>query len=71
VKRLLTEPLLHFLLLGTAVFIVFAVLDRPDGLKGGKIVITAGKIEHLRASFARVWQRHAKPWPWGSIAMTP
>jgi hypothetical protein len=61
VKRLLTEPLLHFLLLGTAVFVVFAILDRPDGLQGGKIVVTAGKIEHLRASFARVWQRPPSP----------
>jgi hypothetical protein len=57
VKRLLTEPLLHFLLLGTAVFVVFAILDRPDSLKAGNIVVTAGKIEHLRASFTRVWQR--------------
>jgi hypothetical protein len=61
VKRLLKEPLLHFLLLGMAVFIVFAILDRPDGLKGGKIVVTAGKIEHLRASFTRVWQRPPSP----------
>jgi PPIC-type PPIASE domain len=61
VKRLLTEPLLHFLLLGAAVFVVFAILDRPDGLKGGKIVVTAGKIEHLRASFTRVWQRPPSP----------
>jgi hypothetical protein len=38
-------------------FVVFAILDRPDGLQGGKIVVTAGKIEHLRASFSRVWQR--------------
>jgi hypothetical protein len=61
VKRLLKEPLLHFLLHGTAVFVVFAILDRPDGLKGGKIVVTAGKIEHLRASFTRVWQRPPSP----------
>jgi hypothetical protein len=57
VKRLLAEPLLHFLLLGTAVFAVFAIFDRSDGRKGEKIVVTAGKIEHLRTSFTRVWQR--------------
>jgi hypothetical protein len=57
VKRLLTEPLLHFLLLGTALFVVFELLDRPDARKGGQIVVTASKIEHLRASFTRVWQR--------------
>jgi PPIC-type PPIASE domain len=61
VKRLLKEPLLHFLLLGTALFVVFAILDRPDALKSGKIVVTAGKIEHLRASFTRVWQRPPSP----------
>jgi PPIC-type PPIASE domain len=61
VKRLLKEPLVHFLLLGMAVFVVFAILDRSDGLKVGKIVVTAGKIEHLRASFTRVWQRPPSP----------
>ena len=56
-KRLLTEPLLHFLLLGTTVFVIFAILDRSDGRKGEKIVVTTGKIEHLRTAFTRVWQR--------------
>lgn len=56
-KRLLKEPLLHFLLPGTVLIVVFEILGRPDDRKGGQIVVTAGKIEHLRASFARVWQR--------------
>jgi PPIC-type PPIASE domain len=57
VKRLRTEPLLHFLLLGTALFVVFEILDRPDDRKGGQIIVTTGTIEHLRAAFSRVWQR--------------
>ncbi|MHC5113974.1 MAG: peptidyl-prolyl cis-trans isomerase [Planctomycetota bacterium] len=57
-KRLLKEPLLHFVLLGAALFVAFSVvsarMDRPDD---DEIVVSAGKIEHLAALFGRTWQR--------------
>jgi len=50
---------MHFLLLGAALFVAFSFL-RDDGAPGKKqIVVSAGKIEHLAALFARTWQRPA------------
>ncbi len=60
-KRLLKEPLLHFLLLGAVLFAAYAVLPRGGAGDLGRIVVTQGKIENLRASFSRVWQRPPSP----------
>jgi hypothetical protein len=57
VKRLLKEPILHFLLLGTALFGVFALLGDRGSERTGHIVVTPGHIEHLTVSFTRTWQR--------------
>jgi PPIC-type PPIASE domain len=60
-KRMVREPLIHFLLLGATLFVVFSFL-RDDGAPSQKqIVVSAGKIEHLAALFARTWQRPATP----------
>jgi hypothetical protein len=61
-KRLLKEPLLHFLLLGAGLFLVYSILQTP-GRNGepGEIVITQGQIEHLAAGFAKTWQRPPTP----------
>jgi hypothetical protein len=57
-KRILREPLLHFLLLGAGLFVANILMARP-GSRGasGKIVITQGQIENLAAGFAKAWQR--------------
>ena len=57
-KRILKEPLLHFLLLGLGVFLAYGLVSKP-GTSGapGKIVVTAGQVEHLQAGFAKAWQR--------------
>lgn len=57
-KSLLKEPLLHFLLLGAALFAF-------DALRGGRtaragaaeIVVSEGRVENLAALFAKTWQR--------------
>jgi hypothetical protein len=56
-KRLLREPLLHFLLLGITLFGVYALVrDRaPD--RTGQIVVTQSQIEQLVIGFTRTWQR--------------
>lgn len=56
-KRLLTEPLLHFLLLGAAIFVVFDGVpnDAPD--EPGDIVVTQARIDGLAEKFSRTWQR--------------
>lgn len=57
-KRLLEEPLLHFLLLGAGLFAAYALVARPAGPPPpGHIVVSAGRIEHLATGFVRVWQR--------------
>jgi len=60
-KRLLNEPLLHFLVPGALLFGGFGLLNRGDEPQAGRIVVTQGKIENLQASFSRVWQRPASP----------
>ena len=51
-KNALREPLLHFLVLGLLLFLVF---DWRGGRTAGRgrIVVTAGQVEHLAATFAR------------------
>ena len=55
-KSFLREPLIHFLLIGASLFLIFAVFDDPAGPQSSRIVITNGQIEYLKASFARTRQ---------------
>lgn len=57
-SRFLREPLLHFLLLGSGLFIAYGLMSSPGGSGApGQIVVTVGQIEHLAAGFAKTWQR--------------
>ena len=56
-KRILRDPLLHFLLIGAALFLVFGLIKGPAGNEENRIVITRGDVEALQANFARTWQR--------------
>lgn len=56
-KKLLQEPLLHFLLLGALIFGIFSVLSRGRSDDPGKIVVTQGHISSLVTGFTRTWQR--------------
>jgi hypothetical protein len=56
-KRLLKEPLVHFLVLGALLFAGYGLLNRRDEPAPGRIVVTPGRVENLRASFSRTWQR--------------
>jgi hypothetical protein len=60
-RKLLKEPLLHFLLLGTLLFAGYELMDRRGEPETGLIVVTQGKIENLRISFSRVWQHPPTP----------
>jgi hypothetical protein len=57
IKRILREPLLHFLLLGAAMFAVYSVVSKDAGNEPSAIVLTQGKIANLATGFARTWQR--------------
>jgi len=56
-KRLLREPLLHFLLLGVALFGVYALARGKSPNRTSQIVVTQSQIEQLVIGFTRTWQR--------------
>jgi hypothetical protein len=56
-RRLLREPLTHFLLIGAALFLFFSWTGGSAGPESGRIVIGPGQVEHLAVGFARTWRR--------------
>lgn len=56
-KSFFKEPLLHFLVIGAAMFLYFQWNSTGSNPTSGEIVVTAGQIEHLAAGFAMTWQR--------------
>ena len=61
-KKLLQEPLFHFLLIGGALFAIYAITN-PERQEGAerRIVVTAGRIEQLTNIFTKTWQRPPTP----------
>ena len=55
--RWFREPLLHFLILGAALFWLAGALGDPASGRADRIVLTAGDVEQLGAGFERTWQR--------------
>ena len=61
-RRLLKEPLLHFLVLGAGLFLAYSLRQRGiGGREAGQIVVTLGEVEQLATSFAKTWQRSPTP----------
>jgi parvulin-like peptidyl-prolyl isomerase len=56
-KRLLREPLLHFLLIGAALFVLYGLLNRGQSGAPREIVISEARVEALAGNFATVWMR--------------
>jgi hypothetical protein len=54
---LLREPLLHFLVLGAALFGLFGLVDKKDAEAPAKVVISASRVTTLADRFARTWRR--------------
>ena len=46
-KRILSEPLLHFLVLALAIFGIYAVLNPASSERTGQIVVSSGRVEQL------------------------
>jgi hypothetical protein len=55
-RRLIREPLVHFVFLGTLLFLYFH-WEGGTGPGSNRIVITSGEVDHLAAGFVRMWQR--------------
>jgi hypothetical protein len=60
-KKLLREPLVHFLILGALLLFASNLINKQTSGDTRKIVITPGQVEHLEASFARAHQRPPDP----------
>jgi hypothetical protein len=59
-KRVLSEPLLHFLIIGLALFALYAAV-KDGSREATAIVVGQGQIETLRTGFERTWQRVPTP----------
>jgi hypothetical protein len=55
--KFLKEPLLHFLLIGAALFVAYGYLNREEETDPQDITVSAGHVEHLASTFAKTWQR--------------
>jgi len=56
-RKLLREPLVHFLIVGAVLFLIFDLTREPDQAGTRRIVVTAGQLEQLAAQFSRTWMR--------------
>ena len=52
-KKWLKEPLVHFLIIGAGLFLLFNFTNGPAGDKPNRIVVTPGQVEQMTASFTR------------------
>jgi hypothetical protein len=56
-KRVLREPLVHFLALALLIFAGYGLLGADTDDKPDTIVVTASKIEQMATVFTKTWQR--------------
>jgi len=59
IRRWLREPLLHFLVLGVALFGLYSWLHRGQLHTPNEIFVSRAQVSSLQAQFERVWQRPA------------
>lgn len=57
IRRLIREPLLHFFVLGVALFGLYGWLNRGGFDAPNEIIVSRGQAAALAAQFQRVWQR--------------
>ena len=56
--KILREPLVHFLIIGATIYGASALLAEPaDDPAGTELVVSAGDIEWMAASWAKRWNR--------------
>ena len=57
IRACLREPLVHFLILGAGIFLLFRFVADPADTSDARIVVTAGKVDHLVTVFSKTRQR--------------
>ena len=55
------EPLLHFLIIGVMLFLVYGVLQKQETILPNQIVVSQGQVQQLAAQFKRVSLRSPTP----------
>jgi len=56
-RAVMREPLLHFLVAGAGLFLLFDIVSEPEATGDQQIIVTSGHIEHLASLFVKTWQR--------------
>ena len=56
-KKLIKEPLLHFLLIGAALFFLFYQVADPNVDRPDRVVVTQADVERLKDQWQRQWRR--------------
>jgi hypothetical protein len=64
VKKMVREPLVHFLVIGAVLFLLFGWKGKPASMPGGQagtqaaqITVSRDAIEQMNSQFAKTWQR--------------
>ena len=57
IKRLWREPLVHFRLIGFALFLFYDMTNEQSNEAPNRIVVNSGQVEQLAANFKRTWMR--------------
>ena len=60
-QKILREPLLHFLVLGAGLFVLYGVVGKLADESSDRIVVTEAKIGNLAGLFERTWRRPPTP----------
>lgn len=56
-RKLWREPLVHFLLIGAALFVFYDQTREQGSEAPNRIVMSSGEVEQLAANFKRTWMR--------------
>jgi hypothetical protein len=56
-RRILREPLVHFLVLGMGLLVLYGVFRPGEDVRDDQIVVSTAQIERLAALWARQWRR--------------
>jgi hypothetical protein len=57
IRKLFREPLLHFLLIGAALFVFYGLTRDVDSEAPNRILVTSSQVEQLKGNFKRTWMR--------------
>lgn len=57
IRAMMREPLLHFLLGGAGLFLLFSLVNESNRVANDEIVVTAGQIDHIVSIFQKTRQR--------------